>query len=270
MLNRLPQFLREPLLHFLVLGGLLFVLFDVVSAGRFADDEIRVTRDDLVLFARHRYGKFGDGEAERFIDTRDQRELGSVIDDFVAEEAVYRKARSIGLDRIDYSARQRLVSQFEAMERETYGARAELDEHDINAWYEAHRSSYRTPAYFTFSVMPAGSKAGNVATRRYERASREDIADAYGEDFARQVEASPEVGSWQGPFASTAGQFMVRVDNATAPYDPPLDAIRHLVVEDVRADRIAQAQASRIEALRASYDVVLSPELERRRADTSQ
>jgi hypothetical protein len=91
---RLRQFLREPLMHFFLLGAALFVAFALVH-GRSPErpSQIVVTPGDLeqliVKFAR------------TWQRPPTPQELDGLIDDYIREEISSREALAMGLDRHD-------------------------------------------------------------------------------------------------------------------------------------------------------------------------
>lgn len=144
--------LREPLLRFLTAGLLLFVLFELLSTD---DNEgarsIVVDEGDLVLFARHRYRKFGPEEAETWVRELGAGTLKDVIDDFVREETLFREAKALQLDRDDYTGRQRLISQLEFINRGFIRDNLKLSDADLQSFYSANRDRYFIPAKITFA-----------------------------------------------------------------------------------------------------------------------
>jgi hypothetical protein len=102
----LRQFMREPLVHFLLLGGLLFAIFGLLGGGTgVADRKIVVTAADIELLS------------QQFLRTWNRppspEELQSQIDSYIREEVLYRTALSFGLDKDDFIVRRRLRQKME-------------------------------------------------------------------------------------------------------------------------------------------------------------
>ncbi len=97
----LMRLLREPLLHFIAIGGLIVVLFAAMSEpGPEPADTIVVGPERIEQLAR------GFQAVWRRSPTDD--ELRAMIDDFVREEIYYREALALGLDSNDTVVRRKI------------------------------------------------------------------------------------------------------------------------------------------------------------------
>lgn len=100
------KFLREPLVHFLVLGGLLFGVFAVV--GRWTSE-----RPDRIVITSGLIENLRLGFTRSAQHAPSPAELDAVIDDYVREEVLCREAIAKGLDRDDPIIRRRLREKME-------------------------------------------------------------------------------------------------------------------------------------------------------------
>ncbi len=86
---------KEPLLHFLIIGALIFVVFSIVNK-----EEASVSGNKIVVSST---------EIERLSDTWSKKmnrpptetELKGLIEAFIKEEVYYREALALGLDQND-------------------------------------------------------------------------------------------------------------------------------------------------------------------------
>jgi hypothetical protein len=102
----LRRWLREPLLHFLILGALLFLLFHFVkSRSETKQNEITVTAGTVRTIS--------EGFERVWQRPPTQKELDSLIQDYIKEEIYYREAMTMGLDRDDTIIRRRLRQKME-------------------------------------------------------------------------------------------------------------------------------------------------------------
>ena len=131
------RLLREPLVHFLAIGVLLFVLYALVSDGRSAaSNRIEITSadvDQLVLIFRKQWQR-----------SPDARELKALIDARVREEVLYREALAMGLDENDTIVRRRLAQKVEFLMGDAGGV-AEPDDETLQAYYVKNAERYREP-----------------------------------------------------------------------------------------------------------------------------
>ncbi len=224
------RILHEPLLHFLLLGALLFWLYGVLNRGALdAPDEIVVDRARV------------ENIAAQFQRTWRRQptteELQGLIDALVREEVLYREGLALRLDRDDPVVRRRVAQKLTAMADAQ--STADVGEAELLAWLAAHQDDYRIePRYDLRQVFFDPTRRGqrldaDVAAARaaLARGSREAVGDAtmlpnaleaapasevervFGQDFSRAVAALP-VGGWQGPMRRGTGFTWWRSDRA--------------------------------------------------------
>jgi len=103
-MNVLSRILKEPLLHFLAFGFLLFLVFEFVASD---EDEamnsktILVDRDTLLTFIQYQSKTFEPNLAAVRLDEMSDAELQVLVDDYVREEALHREALALSLDNED-------------------------------------------------------------------------------------------------------------------------------------------------------------------------
>lgn len=245
-MNRL---LGEPLLHFLLLGALIFGGYSLVSARDAA------SRDDIVVSA----GKIEHLEAlfERtWQRPPSQQELEGLVRDFVREEVAYREGMSAGLDRDDTIIRRRLRQKLEFL-AEDFASRVEPSDAELSEYLAAHTEDFRVEPRLTFRhvffdaekhgkdleaeardllIALNGDPALDAAVLGdrillepgYQDVSEADVADLFGAPFASAI-AELQPGAWRGPIASAYGVHLVRVDARTEGRVPELDEVRGAV-----------------------------------------
>src|SRR5262245_15259443 len=105
---------REPLLHFLLLGGILFTLFGFThhsAADLSSNKTITVDKEGLLNFLQYRSKAFETEYFTQQLDAMSPEERKNLVDQYVEEEMLYREARALGLEQGDYVIRQRLVQK---------------------------------------------------------------------------------------------------------------------------------------------------------------
>ena len=106
MLARIKTAFREPLVHFLAIGILLFVVFGLVNDDQSArGDRIEITRADLDQFVAI--------FSKQWQRQPSPQELQGLIDARIREEVLYREALAMGLDKDDTIVRRRLAQKVE-------------------------------------------------------------------------------------------------------------------------------------------------------------
>jgi hypothetical protein len=270
------KFLREPLLHFLLIGIGLFLLYDLLRGG-----DTGAPRDIVVTEAR--VEALAQSFATTWMRPPTPQEIKGLVDDYVAEEIYYREAIAMGLDQDDTVIRRRLRQKMEFISEDAAAA-AEPTDAQLQEFLAKHPEKFLEPAQLSFrQVYLNTEKRGEQARVQAEQlltelqagrgpadlamagdptllppdmqsASPQLIANTFGSDFAAQVEEAP-VGQWSGPLQSGFGLHLVRVDERIAGALPAFDQIRPIVLREYQAEQRTLSNKKFLDSLRAKYDI---------------
>ena len=141
-MNWLRAAIREPLLHFVVIGAVLFAV-TAVREQRRSTSEIRITAGEVEQLA-----KFWETQAQR---QPTAEELQVLIDERIDEEVLAREAVRLGLDRDDVIVRRRLAQKM-AFVSDDLAAIAEPSEAELREYFAAHRDSYTAPDLYALDT----------------------------------------------------------------------------------------------------------------------
>ena len=127
------KLLREPLVHFLLLGALLFGTYTWLHRGQTqAPNEIVVSRGQLESL---------QAQFERVWQRPPtSQELQGLVDTWVREEIFYREGMAMGLDRDDPVVRRRIAQKIEFIIDAAAPATPTTEE--LQSWLDAHRDKY--------------------------------------------------------------------------------------------------------------------------------
>jgi PPIC-type PPIASE domain len=244
------RLLREPLLHFLLLGAGLFVAAGLMSKGDGAEPgRIVVTKGQIEHLAA------GYERVHQRPPSAD--ELDGLIRDWVREEAYCREALALGLDRDDPVIRQRLRQKMEFVSDDVAAAPEPTDA-DLQRYLDEHAEAFRLERRYTFSQVYlnpehrrdalARDTTATLAELRKSGADADlaglgdsflldhdftglpssEVAKLFGEQFATALGALPN-GEWQGPVESGYGVHLVLVRERTDGRVPALAEVRDAV-----------------------------------------
>lgn len=269
--NRAAALLREPLVHFLVAGALIFVLL----SGRTTDaGERRIVVNEAVVSGLvNRY-------VQAFRRPPTDEELDGLIRDYVRGEVYYREALRLDLDQDDEVIKKRLRNKMLAIA----GAEAEAtkpSDADLQAVLDRNPARYAEPPRYTLeqrylgadtpalraavTVQLAALKPGAAPTlseqpiplpRTLEASPLIDIATQFGDDFALALDKAP-TGRWTGPVSSGFGLHLIRIIRRDSPPPPRLADIRQRLENDWRSAAVRKAEEDNLNALLKGYDVVI-------------
>lgn len=281
-MKHLARLLREPLLHFLAIGGLIFLLFGVVA-------EPIAEPTDTIVVGPERIEQLAAGfqSVRRRPPTED--ELSALIDDFVREEVYYREALAIGLDRNDTVIRRRLRQKMEfltdtgadllqpaAGELEAYlGANEQTYRHDPRlALEQVYLGEAPSPETVTDLLNILRSDPATDPSVLGERSllpaqlglsRREAIDGTFGKGFFERI-AEIQSGEWAGPVKSGYGMHLVRILDSLPAQTPPLEEVREAVLRDWKKAKALELRELHFSRLRQRYVV----EIRRRDARTAK
>jgi peptidyl-prolyl cis-trans isomerase C len=292
-MNALLRFIRDPLAHFLLGGGLLFAVFALLHGGSPAGgDEARtivVDRAALLKYMQYQSAAFEPAYFEAQYAAMSPADRKALIDKYVQEEALVREARAMGLDRVDYVIRQRLVQKMTYLIDDAATATARIDEAALRRHFETHRDDYRGQAALTFTHVfidnevrhrDGGERTARalLATLEARRAAFADapaygdripflqnfvdrapdfVANQFGQGFADAVAKLEPSDHWQGPVRSDYGWHLILLTAKTPAKDPRFEEVHGQVKEEMLVDANAAYRAKAIADLVRHYDVTI-------------
>jgi hypothetical protein len=269
----LKRLLREPLVHFLGIGLLLFGLYALVGPSDTGGDKIVVSRAMVSEMKARHAGLWGRPPTEA--------ELNGLIDTRIRDEILYREGLAMGLDKDDAVIKRRVRQKYDLIAEEEDSRAA--SEADLQAWLTAHPDSFRAPPVVDFRqiMVPLNGSDAEVKARLERTAAAlaegrppepfaaasllpgtvpatplDLVARDFGGDFAEALATAP-TGQWVGPIASAFGVHFVRIGKRTPSAIPPLEQIRPQVAREWENDRRLKAREARLAELRKRYDVVI-------------
>ena len=152
---KIGTILRSPLLHFFVLGGLVFGFYAVT-----APPEARAPRDDVLRLTEAEMNRMADSFLAAWGRAPTEAESRGLVRDWAIEEVMVREALALGLDKGDAMIRNRLRAKMEFL-AEAPAAAMEPDEATLRAYYEANAGDYARPTQLSFSqvLLPGDATA---------------------------------------------------------------------------------------------------------------
>ena len=261
-----PSWMREPLLHFIVLGAALFGI-DHVLATRAGDPHTIVVDADVDA---HAVKVFKDARGR---DPKPE-ELYALRKVWLDNEVLYREGLALGLDKGDPAIRERVI--FKALSM--IDANTKLPPYDealLRKWFESHRTKYDDPARFDFEEAVLAGDRSETAARAFAMAlnagtpgeteaglrvftarPHDNVVQSYGPEFAIALEAAP-AGEWR-VLQSRDGPRVMRLKSMTAPKPAVFEDLSGVVLQDWTDAVMSEQRSEAVRALARKYAVKVS------------
>ena len=272
----MKKILSEPLIHFLIIGALLFIVYDFFkdssSAGR---SDIIITAADIKTLQANFTRTWSRPPTEK--------ELNALVEELVRDEIALREAKAMGLDKEDVYIRKRLRSKLELL-LDDFAEITTPDETALQQYLQDHREEFSIPPRITLEQIYFDPKQaeGDVSKRiqaaletlegktpaldprrlgditmlpfRVSLAPPRMISRQFGSIFTEEIMRLP-VGVWSGPVKSGYGFHLVHVIEKTSARTPSLEEVRDRVAREWMAKRRQEVKEQTYEKLRRQYTV---------------
>jgi hypothetical protein len=271
----MSRWLKEPLIHFLLLGALIFVAYNQVAGKGTEPGEIYISR----------------GQQENLLNTFARTwqrpptpdEFQGLLKDYVRQEIAYRESQAMGLDKDDIVIRRRLRQKLELLAEDIASLAAPADP-DLQTYLETHAEEFAVEPRLTlrqvyFSRDRRGADAEQDALQLLQRIATDgpdgdfeqfgdplplpsemrgmresEIARLFGTVFTDGLQGL-ESGRWAGPVESGFGLHLVFIEAREAGRTPELAEVREAVQREWLSQRRREAVDSMYERLAENYTI---------------
>ena len=272
---------REPLLHFLLIGALLFGIYSWMNRGRIGIEpskQIAITLDDLRIMDAYFESQWHRPPTPQ--------EFQAMVEDKIREEVLYREGLAMGLDKDDTIVKRRMAQKVQFL-AEDVAAAHEPSTTELKAWFDRNTQKFALPSRYSFrhiyfSPDKRGKNAQNDAAEALTSLTRQPedskiamslgdnfmfqdyygdrapsaIAKEFGPQFAVALEKL-KPGSWQGPVESGYGWHLVFVDTVIPGRIPAFEEMEPDVKTAWLAEQKSTAWQKAYADMRAKYTVLL-------------
>jgi hypothetical protein len=272
------KWLREPLLHFLLLGALIFLAYEALSGNDSSPDEIFISR----------------GQQENLLNTFTRTwqrsptpaEFQGLLQDYLRQEVAYRESRKMGLDQDDIVVRRRLRQKLELLAEDVVSL-APPTEAQLQEYLDERPGDFTFPSryslrqiYFSPDRRENAQADATAVLNRLRNgemepdtdpmgdalplpevvadASEDELSRLFGTAFAQGLQAI-EPGGWAGPVESGYGLHLVFVEQRVPPRQPALDEVRESVQREWLNTRQKQSIDALYDKLASRYTIEIEP-----------
>ena len=273
------KILKEPILHFLVIGVLLYITYQ--SFNNY------LNRGENVIYVK-------DAEISQLEQSWEMRwnrpptpeERKGIVKQYIREKVLYKTALEMGLDRDDLVIQRRMVQKVEFLGADHIKA-PQPSETDLLTYYDKHKAKYLQPEVLTMTqiffdpdkrdqeTLKDANKVlkelnamdgfpvdltiyGDVFMLQnyYPNKTDMEIRKLFGSGFTESV-FELETGKWFGPVLSGYGTHLVFVHEHIANAVPEFSAVRENVKADWMDEMQTELEERYINGLLARYEIVM-------------
>jgi peptidyl-prolyl cis-trans isomerase C len=279
-MNGTRRLLKEPLVHFFLIGGLLFGVYTVAERGRLvpaSPKEIHLSVDELSQLALVYQSQWRRAPTPE--------EFERLVEGKVQQEILYREAHIMGLDKNDEIVKRRMAQKIRFLAEDA--SAQEPDMAQLMSWYEKNSAMFAEPSRYSFRHLyfspdrrgvaaredavkalaeigeePQNSKLGAAFADQFmfQEYYRDRASDFVGKEFGpgfAQALAKLAPQTWQGPIESGFGWHLVFVDTVVPGRIPAFDEVEPEVKKAWLEEQKALAWDKTYREMRASYTVLL-------------
>lgn len=274
MINIIKKILSEPLLHFLLIGAVLFVIFDLKN-GSDSEDPNRV------FISAGEVEQLSQKFSRTWMREPSEEEMDSLVKNLIRDEIYYREAVALGLDKNDPLIQRRMRQKLEFI-FEDITALADPSDETLTQYMNEHKDKFSKKPQLSFEqIYLSYDKRNDIQTdaqnilekldagenpeafgdplmieSSYRLLSQEEIKRRFGENFSLNILILP-VGSWSGPMSSGYGEHLVRVTEKKQGRLPELSEIREKVKSEWLLDARKELKDETFKKLLENYEVVV-------------
>ena len=274
--RRARALLREPLLQFTALGGVLFLAWPLVA------DKVAPPQNRIVITAQQ-VERATDYFYQTHLRLPDPDELQPLIEDEIQTEVEFREGLALGLDRNDEIIRRRIKQKLEFMTEDVID-QSKPGDAVLQVYLDSHRDQFGAGPIIVFSQiyldpsrhgdhlaadaekLLARLNAGDgrldygadsdtlPVPNDFEATALPDVTAMFGTDFAAAL-PKQQAGHWVGPVRSGYGVHLVLVREVKPGKPPELAEVRDQVLREYQAEHRAVANQEAYQKMRAKYAV---------------
>jgi peptidyl-prolyl cis-trans isomerase C len=274
------HWIKDPLIHFLVVGALLFGAYFWWEGNNPEEKDNRIVieqadLDHLISLWKLQW-KQGPSPSD----------VEAILDRHIRQEVFYREALKMNLDHNDQIIRNRLAQKMEAVANDLSLLMNPPTDERLRDYFHRHEAFFTLPPAYAFQqvlfssneqqleahieAMLARLRQGDSIPRERQNklalpsvwplTSEDEIQHAFGGRFVEEL-AQQSSGQWVGPIASGYGWHLVLIEDRQRARVPAFEDVRDYVAREYEYQAVLDAQNEVYEKLRGNYEVIVTAEI---------
>ncbi len=259
MKSNIKSITREPLLHFLLIGAVLFLVFDLTR-------DVVSEAPNRIVVTKGQQEQLAANFNRTWLRSPTKAELAGLVENYVREEVFYREAMAMGLDQDDPMVRQRMRMKLEFMLDDL--STQQVTDAALAEFLQKHPEKFRSEALEAdakelLTRLNSGTAADSVgdptlSPYEYNLVTQSEIVRSLGERFANgAIKVSSN--DWTGPIYSAYGAHLIKINERVEAHHPALEDIRERVKREYLVQLRTQQKDLVYNRLLDNYEVTLEP-----------
>ena len=264
----IKRVLKDPLLHFLVLGGLVFVLYGYVNGG-FDSQKISISKAEVEQLS-YRFEK-------KNFRKPTSKEIDEMVESAVYKEVMSREAIKIGLEKNDHIIKRRLVQKMEFVSSDLSRLTKPTKE-ELQKYLQQNASTYQKPTKISFISIYLDPSKANIQSReesvkkqlktvdykklsepfmlpiKYNNVTYKELSRKFGKSFSQKV-ATLKIDTWSEPIKSGYGLHFVYIAKKLEGELPTVDSIKNILTNKYMQHKQEESNQAFYKMLRDNYTI---------------
>jgi len=287
------QLFKDPLVHFLLAGLVLFLIFNVVSPnqGYIDPKTVIVDREVILVHVQNTSKMFDPVLAAKKFDGMNEREKEALINDYIREEVMFREATSLGLDKEDYVMRRRVIQKLDFITDDIIEQSVKVDDEALNQYFIENKDDYYVEPFVTLThiyfdaekhskdelVKLADEKKAELNKKQvifsdsvkhgdrflyhvnYVERTYDFIQSHFGDEMTGKVfSLTPSDKDWYGPFQSQYGLHLVMISKKQEGHYSTLEDVKRQVEMDFQREEKMKRKDETVKKIIDTYNVQIN------------
>lgn len=269
----MKKLLKEPLLHFMLLGVLIFALYGIVNKENDSESVIMIDdydMDNIIASWEMQWKRLPTDQ-----------ELKSLVDQNIRQEIFYQEALKMNLDHNDEIIKRRLAQKMQFLSNDLATLNEPSDE-ELKKFYDANFEDYLTPAEYSFYqiiLSPdyrkdpkkdaeqilsefANGSFEEMKTKGdplpfpyfFENTDVDEINRQLGMKFSNALKTT-KTKIWTGPILSGFGYHLVYLVDKTGPQIPDFNTVKENLLRDLEYENQKNLNNQIFKELKKNYEI---------------
>ena len=274
----MQKLLKEPLIHFLLIGACLFLLFSFLNPS---EEQLE---NNVILIDNSDEERLIKAYQQSWNALPDEATLKKLIEEEVKAEVLYREALRMQLDHNDEIIRRRLKQKYEFLVKDLADSQ-QSNPDELKRFYDEHDDLYQAPTKLSFTqiyfspdnrptpLKDAQRVLSKISTLSMDQVNAKNLGDPFhiqnyfaardyndvrqllGQDFAKTIFNQTQEG-WLEPIKSGYGIHLVHISTIEKEHKQAFEIVKEKVSADWKIQQQKLYNERLYENLLKKYEVV--------------